>query len=173
MLPSVQLNDRKEAFSRAYVSALCSTAGCSIADWSVDDDSVDLTIKKRGASGAIPTPMLDMQLKATARAVVDESGFSFALKKKNYDDLRQQAHYPRILVVVTLPSDDCTEWLEQLDETRLSLMSCGYWEWPKNLPDSETDTSTTVPLTKPLTSDALNDLMERISHQRPLLDGDE
>lgn len=26
---------------------------------------------------------------------------------KNFNRLRQKAHYPRILVVVTLPSDDC------------------------------------------------------------------
>jgi hypothetical protein len=166
----MQLNEKKEAFSRAYVSALCSTVGCSWSLWSVDDDSVDLTLKKTNATGTIPSPQLDVQLKATARGSIGESGVAFPLKTKNFNDLRQRAHYPRILVVVTLPSDDCGEWLDQPNESRLSLMSCGYWEWPRNLPDSDNLVSTTVHLQRPLTAEALDELMERISHERPLVD---
>jgi hypothetical protein len=136
----------------------------------VDDDSVDLTLKKSRASGQIPSPMLDIQLKATARARADTDGVPFPLKTKNFDDLRKPTHYPRILVVVTLPSDDVGDWLDQPDESRLSLMSCGYWAWPTALPDNENEASTTVHLERPLTADALDDLMERISHERPLVD---
>jgi Domain of unknown function (DUF4365) len=166
----MHLNLRKEKFSRAYVSALCSAVGCSIGLWDVDEDSVDMTLKKTHASGAIPSPQLDIQLKATAKATVGSSGVAFPLKTKNFNDLRQQAHYPRILVVVTLPDDDVADWLEQPDELRLSLMSCGYWAQPSDLPSSESVTSTTVYLEQPLTAEVLDDLMERISHERPLTD---
>jgi Domain of unknown function (DUF4365) len=166
----MHLNLRKEKFSHAYVSALCSAAGCSIGLWDVDEDSVDMTIKKIHASGAIPSPQLDIQLKATARAAIGTTGVAFPLKTKNFNDLRQKAHYPRILVVVTLPSDDVADWLEQLDESRLSLMSCGYWAQPSDLPESESVTSTTVRLQHPLTAEVLDDLMDRISHEQPLTD---
>src|SRR5262245_59364788 len=108
----MHLNARKEKFSHAYVSALCSAAGCAIATWDADLDSVDLTLKKIHASGLIRSPQLDVQLKATARTTVGASGVTFPLKTKNFSDLRQPAHYPRILVVVTLPSDNVTEWLD-------------------------------------------------------------
>jgi hypothetical protein len=166
----MQLNARKEKFSHAYVSALCSAVGCAIGSWDADLDSVDLTLKKIHASGLIRSPQLDIQLKATARAAIGESGVTFPLKTKNFNDLRQPAHYPRILVVVTLPSDDVTDWLDQPDESRLSLMSCGYWAQPTSLPESESVTSTTVLLEQRLTADVLDDLMERISHERPLQD---
>lgn len=123
----MHLNQRKEKLSRTYISALCASVGCAIGDWDVDDDSVDVTLKKRRAGGVIPSPMLDIQLKATARRAVQDGGVTFPLKTKNFRDLRQPSHYPRILVVVTLPSDEPQDWLEQLDETRLSLMACGYW----------------------------------------------
>ena len=42
----MHLNLRKEKFSRAYVSALCSAVGWSIGLWDVDEDSVDVTLKK-------------------------------------------------------------------------------------------------------------------------------
>ena len=123
----MHLNLRKEKFSRAYVSALSSAVDCSIGLWDVDEDSVDVTLRKTHANGPIPSPQLDIQLKATARATVGSSGIAFPLKTKNFDDLRQKAHCPRILVAVTLPSDDVADWLEQPDESRLSLMTCGYW----------------------------------------------
>lgn len=166
----MQLNDRKEAFSRAYVSALCAAVGCSCASWSVDDDSVDVTLKKRVAEAPLPSAMLDVQLKATARATVGDDGVSFPLKTKNVHDLRQKSHYPRILVVVTLPGDDASAWLDQPDESRLSLLSCAYWASVAHLPVSDNQTSLTVRLERILTADVLTDLMERIGHERPLVD---
>jgi hypothetical protein len=164
----MRLNARKEKFSRAYVYALCSAVGCAVASWDADEDSVDLTIKKIAARGRIRSPSLDIQLKATARASIGPAGVSFPLKTKNFDDLRQPHHYPRILLVVALPSDEVLEWLEQVNETRLSLMSCGYWARPSNLPDSENVTSTTVRLEQPLTVRVLDDLMERISREEEI-----
>jgi hypothetical protein len=165
----MHLNQRKEKLSRAYICALCSSVGCSVAGWDVDDDSVDLTLKKTNASGAIPSPMLDVQLKATARPRITREGVSFPLKTKNFKDLRAPTHYPRILVIVALPDDDPALWLEQVDETRLSLMSCGYWAAIADLDLPENETSTTVKLQRQLTAEALDDLMERISNGRPLV----
>jgi hypothetical protein len=166
----MQVNLRKEKLSRAYVSALCSTTGCAIAEWDVDDDSVDLTLKKRDVSGRIRSPMIDIQLKASARAAIGDDGVSFPLKTKNFEDLRIPAHYPRILVVLALPSDVPSEWLDHTDESRLSLIACGYWASLAHLPVSSNATSTTVKLERTLTAHALDDLMQRVSEGRPLSD---
>jgi hypothetical protein len=166
----MQLNDRKEAFSLAYVKALCATVGCTVSSWSVDDDSVDLTLKRPGSAGVIPSPMLDIQLKATARPAVGRTGVSFPLKTKNFEDLRQPSHYPRILVVVTLPGDDVRQWVEHVEEERFSLISCAYWACLEHLEDNDNTASTTVKLERQLTADVLGDLMDRISDERPLED---
>jgi hypothetical protein len=168
----MELNLRKERISTAYVAALCATTGCSIGTWDVDNDSVDLSLKMVGATGVIPSPMLDVQLKATARATVTAEGLRFPLKTKNFEDLRAPSHYPRILVVLALPGDDPRHWLEESDETRLALMSCAYWACLQHMDDlPENATSATVPLRRRLTAEQLLELMQRVSHQEPLIGG--
>jgi Domain of unknown function (DUF4365) len=168
----MDLNQRKEKFSRAYVSALCATVGCSISQWDVDDDSVDLTLKKRGLDGPIRTPHLDIQLKATARAALTEERVPFPLKTKNFDDLRAESHYPRILVLVTLPGDEVLDWLDETDAERLTMVARGYWTSLAEIEASANTTSTTVhfPATRRFCADALTELLRRISHQLPLVE---
>jgi len=115
--------------------------------------------------------MLDVQLKATARAEISSEGMKFPLRTKTFNDLRAPSHYPRILVVVALPGDDPAQWLEESDESQLALLSCAYWACINHLQLPDDANSATVPLTRRLTTPTLLELMDRISNQRPLVGG--
>src|SRR4051794_902475 len=109
----MDLNQRKEQFSVAYLRAVSAVAGLALAPPNVDDDSVDWTVYATGQSGLPRRPRLDLQLKCTARDVLAEDAVKFPLKIKNYDDLRtDDLHTPRILVVLVVP-EDMGDWLSQ------------------------------------------------------------
>jgi hypothetical protein len=122
----MDLSQQKEQFSRAYVQAVAAVAGFAWSAPSVDDDSVDLTLSDRGGGGTIKSPKLDLQLKCHALATPNEPAFSYALKLKNFDDLRDESvMVPRILVVVLVP-DRIHDWVYHT-ESELALRRCGYW----------------------------------------------
>jgi len=84
----MDINAKKEQFSQAYVQAVAAVAGYSWAKPCPDDDSIDLTLAAKGGGGTIRSPKLDVQVKCHAAEVLAEPSFSYALKIKNYDDLR-------------------------------------------------------------------------------------
>ena len=117
---------RMEQFSRAYVQAVCSAAGCSTASSPVDDDSVDLTIMRRRPGTTVRSVRLDVQLKATYTDCVRADHIVYPLSIKNYDDLRpSNVAAPRILVVVTM-HPEAGRWLLHTEDN-LALHRCGYW----------------------------------------------
>lgn len=141
------LNDQKEEFSRAYIHAIAAVAGYATSRLSVDDDSVDVTISKRGGAGTFRSPKLDLQAKCTAQITPSEPTFPFALELKNYNDLRPtNLLVPRILVVVLVP-DTLGDWVNHC-ETELSLRRCGYWHSLFAAPDTPNTTSVTVHISK-------------------------
>src|SRR5262245_19261905 len=111
---------QKEEFSHAFVYAITACAGFAWSKPSVDDDSIDLTLHQRGGGGTVRSPKLDLQLKCKAMATPNEDEFSFSIKLKNYDELRDSTVLvPRILIVVLVP-DDTSEWLRE-SEAELAL----------------------------------------------------
>ncbi|MBF0628148.1 MAG: DUF4365 domain-containing protein [Magnetococcales bacterium] len=160
----MDLNLQKEKFSEAYVRAVAAVAGFGVSRPEVDDDSVDLTIAARGGNGSVRSPRLDIQLKCTANAPINgDEAFSFPLKIKNYDDLRdEQVMVPRVLVVVRVP-DDLAHWAEATEE-QLLLRYCGYWISLRGEPatDNFTNKTVAVPRHQMFTVDALKALMTRI-----------
>lgn len=157
------LDMQKEQFSRAYVQAVAACAGFAWSVPSVDDDSIDMSLHQTGGGGSIRSPRLDLQLKCMAGPVPAEDTFSYPLKLKNYNDLRDVAVLvPRILVVVIVP-DLVTEWLGH-SEDELALRRCGYWMSLRAMPESDNDTSQTVriPRAQVFSVDALRDIMNRI-----------
>ncbi|MEO5365717.1 MAG: DUF4365 domain-containing protein [Magnetococcus sp. WYHC-3] len=89
--------------------------------------------------------------------------FSFPLKLKNYDDLRDaRVMVPRVLVVVRVPRD-LAQWAEASEE-QLLLRHCGYWVSLRGEPTTDNATSMTVsvPRNQIFTVDALKVLMTRI-----------
>lgn len=142
----MHLTAQKEQFSRAYVQAVAAVAGCSWSEPSVDDDSVDLTLSTSGAFSTFRSPKLDVQLKCHAD-VQPTADFTFALKLKNYDDLRDDTVLvPRILVVVIVP-DDVPDWLVHA-EPEMIVRRCGYWMSLRGMPATTNTTSVTVTISR-------------------------
>jgi len=117
---------RLEQFSRAYVKAVAAAAGCTYGTSLVDNDALDLNLKRATTYGRRWSPQLDVQLKATTEDCVKVGHVAYELDVPTYDKLRSLNYgVPRILVVVVMP-EEIQSWLSH-SEASLSLFHCGYW----------------------------------------------
>jgi hypothetical protein len=145
---------RMEEFSSAYVRAVSATAGCSVAKPEVDDDSIDLILKRKRPGTAVRSPQLDIQLKATYTDCIREGHISYPLSIKNYDEFRPvNVAVPRILVVVAM-NPEAGAWIEHSQES-LSLRKCGYWISLRGEPPLSNTTSRTVAIPREQVFDAI------------------
>jgi hypothetical protein len=161
----VDINKQKEQFSNAYVRAVASVAGCSASIPEVDDDSVDLSLKKKGGFDyQYMSPQIDIQLKCTSQDVINDENIVFPLNVKNYNELHQNSLVPRILVVVIVP-DKIDDWLYQTEE-QLSIKKCGYWLSLRKMNETENENSVTVyiPRNQQFTVNQLADLMNMVGN---------
>ena len=158
----MDLNQRMEQFSRAYVKAVAAVAGFAWYQPSVDDDSIDLGLARRGGAGTVKSPRLELQVKCHAAATPVEPDFGFRLKLKNYDDLRAETEVRRILVVVLVP-DELADYLGE-DEGQLALRRCGYWLSLRGAAPTANETGATVriPRAQRFTVEALQGIMDRL-----------
>ena len=150
--------DSESALSVAYVHAVAAHAGyCCGEPPGPDRDSIDLQI----AAGGDMRPKLDIQLKATTTLKKADSSFSFALKRKNYDDLRADTQTPRILVVLDLPKEK-EKWL-QISNDQLAISRYAYWVSLSGEPETDNETSVTVliPLGNKFDVESLKVLMDK------------
>jgi hypothetical protein len=151
--------DREEALSRAYVAAIAAGAGYVMAEQNFDRDGVDVQIR----AGGLMRPSLDIQLKATINLgeLTDDNKFRYALKRRNYDLLREQTMVPRILVVLSLPIDRAA-WLN-VTADELILRRCAFWVSLATYPETQNKESVTISIQKhdQFDVDALKLLMER------------
>ena len=108
----MDINQQKEQFSITYIRAIAAVAGYSLYRPEIDNDSVDLGILSRGGTGKIFSPRLELQLKCTARDVLEKNSIKYPLIIKNYHDLRVKSLVPRILVIVLVP-EKVTDWIKQ------------------------------------------------------------
>ena len=161
-------NEQKQQLSIAYLHAVASAAGFACQAPEVDNDSVDRTVVARGwlhEKALFRSPKIDVQLKSIAREPLDqqETAFSFRLNRKNYDELRQPAHVPRLLVVLLLPRDS-GQWLEQ-DHERMVTRYAAYYMSLAGMGDApqKSKVPLELPRTNLLTVDALRRLMEQAS----------
>jgi len=138
----------KEQFSLAFIRAVSTVAGFSASQPEVDLDSVDLVIAARGVYGSLRSPRLELQVKCTGSAAMDEADLVFSgLSIKNYDDLRGQTLIPRLLVVAVVQGHDADDWIRHSPE-ELALLSCARWVSLFGLPDIVGQGTTTVRLPK-------------------------
>ncbi len=153
----MDLNTQKSRFSLAYIEAVASFAGFQVEEVKVDRDSVDGILKADFGR----RPRIEFQAKATAREVVRGGYIHFPLPVKNYNDLRQEAINPRILIVSILPRA-IEDWVNQTDE-ELCLRHCSYWlSLRKELATSNQNTITVhLPLSNTFNRDQLIELMRR------------
>ena|GEM_PF-103575 len=149
--------DRKEGLSRAYVQAVASAAGYTLAEPNLDRDGVDVQIR----AGGQMRPSLDMQLKATVRLRQHGAHWRFPLLRRNYDLLREPTMVPRVLVVLDLPEDE-QRWLSASAQ-ELVMRRCAYWVAIPGAPESENEHTLTIsiPTANRLDVPALKDLMDR------------
>lgn len=103
----MDLNARKDHFSRAVVRAIAAAAGVGAHVPELDQNSEDIEFSAPDTQEG-PGPKLAGQLKCSEN--IDPSGesFPFDLPIKNYNDLRWPAdslYVPRILVLVHVPKD--------------------------------------------------------------------
>jgi hypothetical protein len=125
MLPR---NQRQEALSRAYVSAVAARAGV-VASKPDPDLGIDLSLRSVRQVGNLfqdAGVLLDLQLRSTTRAAEGPAQVAYDIDVRTYDFLRTAPPMcPRLLVVLVLPDDEA-EWLSQsVDE--LILRRCAYW----------------------------------------------
>jgi hypothetical protein len=161
----------KQQLSVAYIHAVAARAGYACQVINVDDDSVDVQLAARGwvhERAVFRSPKIDVQLKATAQPVLKDDHLAFALPLKNYNELREEALVPRLLVVLLLPEDD-RHWLEQTEDQMISR-HCGYWRTLLGQPATTNATSVTVhlPRRQQLTVVGLRTLMEKVSRRESL-----
>jgi hypothetical protein len=169
--PYMHFSHRQDAYSGAYIRAVCAVAGCDVVPSGTDNDKIDYTASSRVRGSARTKPKIDIQAKCRMGPVPEGETISYSLDIETYDNLRDPlVSNPRILVVVFAPYDETAEtWIEQ-SETTLSLRHCGYWTTLKSLPPTENSTSQTVHLPKSniFTPAALRLMMELTSEGREL-----
>jgi hypothetical protein len=165
----MDLSQRKEQFSRAYVHAVASVAGFTLHHPAVDDDSIDLAIAGRIDHDIPRPPRIEIQLKCTADKIVRGKHLVYSLKRKNYDDLRLvDLVVPRMLVIVLVPDDEL-EWVHQSEE-ELSLRRCAYWVSLRGLDETTNRRSVSIRLSRQnlFSVEALRGLMRRAGQREPL-----
>jgi len=156
---TVDLNQRKQAFSFAYARAVAAIAGFTVFSSEVDDDSIDIGF---AAGGLVPhRPHIEAQMKCSADDALRAEDFSFPLSIKNYDDLRAETYVPRILIVVRVPPA-VSDWADQTED-RLLLRHCAYWRSLRGEPDS-LNATVTLRLCRAQTfgPEALDEMMARV-----------
>ncbi len=122
----MHITHQQEEFSRAYLHAIAAGAGLKFDPAGrPDDDSVDVAISTRGLRGTARSPRLEVQVKCQMSAATGDP-ISYALKQKNYEDLRHTDYgVPRILVVVFVP-EQVAVWTTHTEQ-ELMMRYCAYW----------------------------------------------
>lgn len=139
----------REELSIAYLHAVAARAGYAWEPTRVDLDGIDGWIRSRGrisADARIHSPMIGFQLKATSTIQGSSDPIGFALKQKNYDDLRKQYAEPRYLALLLLPEDP-EDWLK-LDANEMVMRRCMYWHSLAKAAGTDNASSTTVYLSR-------------------------
>ena len=162
----MDINNRKEQFSIAYVRAVASVAGFTVYQPEVDNDSVDLGLAAKGIMGTVRSPKLDMQIKCTSREILGVDSLTFPLPIKNYNDLRHDdLLVPRILVVVLVP-DGVDDWLAHSEE-QLIFRHCAYWMSLRGMEETDNVANVTVylPRNNQFNVVAVRDIMGRVGRR--------
>lgn len=159
----MDIDEQKQQFSFAYIRAVASTAGFVVTKPDVDDDSVDLIIGKRGGSGTIRSPRLDIQVKASSQELIRNGSIHFPLKQKNYHELIGDNYCVSRLLVIVLVPENISDWITQ-SEKQLALRKCGYWVSLRGMAENDNETATTVqiPCTQIFSVEELNKIMSTI-----------
>ncbi|MFC5956298.1 DUF4365 domain-containing protein [Streptomyces pratens] len=162
---------QQEQISLAYVTAVATQAGATIAAWNVDKDSVDVTLK-RGTS------LIEFQMKCPydVDLLADGETYSYDLDVRAYDKLRDEHRMAAGYLGLVVVSRDVGEWLEHdFDAETILIRASGYYARLQDEPPAvgRKKKAIHVPRFQRIDSVGL-DAMFRYSHERlfgPILDG--
>ncbi len=140
---STHITHSMELFSVNYFCAIVSAAGYTYNNPVIDNESVDIQINGRIKDEVYTTQRLEVQLKATKTAKINNNSFSFPLKIKNYDDLRDLNCYtPKILIVLLLPNNQ-QDWL--YSNKNFCLLNYGmYWADLRGMLPTQNDNTVSI-----------------------------
>jgi hypothetical protein len=152
-------DQRKEWFSRAFLTAVAAAAGYPVELRLNDIYGVDATVYDSVVG-------VDWQLKGTASPDFTSTGLRFDLDVRTYNLLRITRNASAYLGVVVLPSD-IDNWISQ-SANRLLLRHCGYWVKLTGLPPTSNTTKIRihVPLENTL---CIGDMSEIMTAERERL----
>lgn len=155
----------KQEFSLTFLHAIVTAAGYALHVHKIDLDSVDVTIAA-GRNLYARRPRLDVQLKCTDLGDGHPGDFSYPLKVKNYNDLRDtDPHVPIILVVVTIPKNSTT-WIKQ-HPLEMVLQESAYWIdgriWPPT--KNKKGIRITIPRARQFNEQVLRTIMSQIEQK--------
>lgn len=165
----------QESLSTVYLRAVASHAGMSCAVPN-PDYGIDFTIRENtwrtdtdGRRQLFDSGFgVDVQLKSTTVAIVEEGTVSYDMDVRAYDTLRpDKTLLPRILVLHVQPtSDRCP--LVQTEES-LALVGCCYWvclQGSQPVPN-RSSVRIQVPRRNIFSADALRTILERTKRRAP------
>ncbi|MFD8700063.1 DUF4365 domain-containing protein [Kitasatospora purpeofusca] len=152
---------QQEQISLAYVSAVATQAGATIATWNVDKDGVDLTLKRGFA-------MIELQMKCAfdASPILDGTAYSYDLDVATFDKLRHPHRTAAGFLGLVVVPRNIETWLRHSDETL--LMHCaGYYAQIQDQPAASGKATKAIRLPRIQRIDAFGlDAMFTFSHER-------
>lgn len=154
---------QQEQISLAYMSAVATQAGATVAAWNVDKDSVDITLK-RG------TALIEFQMKCTfdAHLLADGETHSYDLDVRAYDNLRHEHRMAAGYLGLVVVSRDVDEWLEHnVDAQTLLIRASGYYAQLQDGPAATGKATKAIhlPVLQRIDSGGL-DVMFKFAHER-------
>lgn len=157
---------RKEALSLSYLNAICAYNEVAVEPQKYDADSIDCFIKKQMTKkdGRKKHALIGIQLKSTSQKLVENNEyFSYELEIKNFNELRDESVYPKMLCVLILPHNE-DEWLScSID--KLILRHCMYWCNPVDWLDSSNKSTVNIHVLKKnaITPASIIELMQNVA----------
>ena len=156
-------NLQKEEFSIAYVHAVAALADCSVTRAVIDINGYNLTISATNEDNLPRLPKIDVQLKCSSRDLLRDTSLNFALDVPTYRKLTNETLVPRILIVLSVPTD-LERWITQTEE-EMTLRHGAYWVslYGQGVTENEKTVSVHLPKAQFFTPLALTGIMNRVN----------
>ncbi|MGW5439225.1 DUF4365 domain-containing protein [Nocardia asteroides] len=124
----------KEQLSVAYAAMVIAAAGCTVASFSADFNSVDMGVQSSAEYRVKAEPRFDIQLKCTSQDIVREKFVHWKIDRRTHSKLTNPKRYnPSLIGVLVVPAD-IGAWLDH-DADRLLTRSTMYYMRGIDMPE--------------------------------------
>lgn len=171
-IPLLEVKDRQDLYSMAYVRAVVAAAGFNFGKTELDRNKDDLSIEHRVVDEFVPIyPRLIVQVKCTYAHAINRKSNSihYPVDISTYDNLRKSNIEPRILVLVHVPRPDLATpqpWIEYSDQHTIFRYRA-YWVslmGKDEVPNSD-NVTIPIPTNNAFDVDAVRHLMNQMVAQ--------